>query len=129
MRHGLAPSATSRVRKVMIMRNPCLAAALEELAKAGIRHPEVITSGKHLQLRWMTATEQPRMLTVPSTPSDWRAPENARNNVRRILRADGMLEIPEPRSPPPRQLSGLELLERRLVEIERRLGIGVSKSA
>jgi hypothetical protein len=72
MRHGLAPSATSRVRKVMIMRNPCLAAALEELAKAGIRHPEVITSGKHLQLRWMTATEQPRMLTVPSTPSDWR---------------------------------------------------------
>jgi len=34
----------------MLTRNSCLAAALEELAKAGIRHPEVSGGGNgHLQ--------------------------------------------------------------------------------
>jgi hypothetical protein len=69
------------------------------------------------------------MLAVPGTPSDWRSPENTRRDVRRLLRADNMLEAPEPRSSPPRQLSRIDLLERRLVEIERRLGIEMSKSA
>jgi hypothetical protein len=105
------------------MRNPCLAAALEELTKAGIHHPEIARGGKHLQLRWVTPSGQPRMFAVSNTPSDWRSPENARSDMRRMLRADNMLETPEPRTPPPRQLSRIELLERRLAEIERRLGI------
>jgi hypothetical protein len=76
--------------------NTCLAAALEELAKAGIRQPQVARGGKHLQARW-------------TTPRD----------LRRILREDGMLEAPEPRAPLPRTPRRLDLLERRLVEVER----------
>ena len=32
------------------MRNPCLAAALEKLDKAGVRHPEITRGSKHLQI-------------------------------------------------------------------------------
>jgi hypothetical protein len=32
-------------------RNPCLAAALEELAKAGVHHPEIARGSKHMQVR------------------------------------------------------------------------------
>jgi hypothetical protein len=105
------------------MRNPCLAAALEELGRADIRHPEISPGGKHLKLNWQTASGRPRTYTIPCTPSDWRSSENVRRDIRHILRADGMLEAPEPRTPPPRQPSRLELLERRLSAIERRLGI------
>ena len=96
------------------MRNPCLTAVLEELATAGIRRPEIANGGKHMQVRWTTASGQRRSYTLPNSPSDWRAPENARHGVRRVLRADGMLEMPEPRTSPLRQPSRLELVERRL---------------
>jgi hypothetical protein len=43
-------------------------------------------------------------------PSDWRSAENTRRDVRGVLRADGMLEAPEPRTPPPRQPSRIESL-------------------
>jgi hypothetical protein len=105
-------------------RNPCLAIALEELAKAGIHHPIIANGGKHMQLRWAAAGGQPRMMPIPGTPSDWRTPENVRRDIRHILRADNMLAAPEPKAPPPpRQPSRIELLERRLAEVERRLGI------
>jgi hypothetical protein len=107
-----------------MQRNPCLTAALEELAKAGIYHPEIARGSKHLQLRWVTASGQPRMFAVPGTPSDCRTPENVRRDIRRTLRGDDMLETPHPQTPAPRQLSRIELLELRLAEIERRLGIG-----
>lgn len=106
------------------VRNPCLDAALAELAKAGIRDPVIVPGGKHLQVRWTSSGGQARMLAVPGTPSDWRSAQNTRHDVRRILRADGMLEVPEPRSASTRQPSRIELLERRLAEVERRLGIG-----
>jgi hypothetical protein len=108
----------------MNVRNPCLAAALEELAKAGVHHPEIARGSKHLQVRWTTGRGESRMYTVPGTQSDWRSAENVRRDVRRMLRADNMLETPEPRTPPPRQPSRIELLERRLAEVERLLGIG-----
>jgi hypothetical protein len=61
-------------------------------------------------------------MTVPGTPSDWRSAENTRHDLRRILREDGMLEeTASPKTPPPRQPSRIELLERRVVELERRL--------
>jgi hypothetical protein len=104
------------------MRNPCLDAALAELAKAGIRDPVIAPGGKHLQVRWTSSGGRARLLAVPGTPSDWRSAQNTRHDVRRILRADGMLEVPEPR--PARQPSRIEALERRLAEVERRLGIG-----
>ena len=106
------------------MRNPYLDAALTELAKAGIRDPVIARGGKHLQVRWATPQGEARVFAVPVTPSDWRAAENTRHGVRRILRADGMLEAPEPRAA--QQPSRIELLERRLAEVERRLGIGRS---
>ena len=64
------------------------------------------------------------MFAVPGTPSDWRSAENVRRDLRKILRADGLLGLPEPRPlAPVKQPSRIELLERRLAEIERRLGI------
>ena len=107
--------------------NSCLAAAIEELAKAGIHHPEIARGAKHLQLRWTTARGERRVFAVPGTPSDWRSTENTRHGLRRILRDDGMLETAPPRTPPPRQPSRIELLERRLTEVERRLSIVVTQ--
>jgi hypothetical protein len=101
------------------MKNDCLAAALEELAKAGIRTPTVARGGKHLQLRWAGPHGEPRMATVACTPGDPRSLENTRRDVRRILRADGMLDG-APASPPARQPSRIELVERKLVELEQR---------
>jgi hypothetical protein len=105
-------------------RNPCLAAALEELAKAGVHHPGIARGSKHMQVRWTTGRGESRMYMLPGTPSDWRSAENVRRDVRCMLRADNMLKTPEPRTPPPRQPSRIELLERRLAEVERLLGIG-----
>jgi hypothetical protein len=111
------------------MRNPCLAAALEELASVGIRHPDIANGSKHLQIRWLNASGARRMVAVPTTPSDWRSPENTRRDVRSILRADNMLDAPAPRTPPPRQPSRLELVERRLAALEQRLGMQPSHTA
>jgi hypothetical protein len=106
-----------------VNKNPCLAAALEELAKAGVHHPEIANGGKHLQVRWLTPRGERRMFTVPVSPSDWRSAENTRHDIRRMLRSDGMLGGCEPRPTPVRQLSRLELLEKRVAELERRLEI------
>ena len=95
------------------MRNLCLDAALDELTRAGIHDPVIARGAKHLQRRW----------TTTGTPSDWRSAENVRHDLRKILRGDGMLMTPQPRSAPVKQPSRIELLERRLAEVERRLGI------
>jgi hypothetical protein len=105
--------------------NPCLTAALEELAKAGIRHPEIGGGGNgHLQVRWQTASGQQRMVTMSRTPSDVNACHQTRRDVRRVLLADGMLEVTEPRmSPQQRTPSRLELIEQRLAAVERLLRV------
>ena len=103
------------------VRNLCLAAALEELAKAGIREPVIARGAKHPQVRWTTSQGELRVFAVPGTPSDWRSAENVRHDLRRILRDDGMLAVPEPRPAPAKQPSRIELLERRLAEAERRV--------
>jgi hypothetical protein len=109
--------------------NSCLAAAIKELAKAGVHHPEIAHGAKHLQLRWTTPRGERRVFAVPGTPGDWRSVENTRHDLRRVLRDDGMLETASPRTPPLRQPSRIELLERRLAEIERRLGFGAGAGA
>jgi hypothetical protein len=102
--------------------NPCLNLALKELAEAGVRDPVVANGGKHLQLRWTTPRGERRCFAVSGTPSDWRSPQNTVRDLRRILRSDGMLEeTGTPKTPPPRQPSRIELLERRVGELERRL--------
>ena len=103
------------------MRNLCLDAALDELARAGIHDPVIARGAKHPQLRWTTTRGQLRVFAVPGTPSDWRSAENVRHDLRRILRDDGMLAVPEPRAAPAKQPSRIELLERRLTEAERRV--------
>ena len=105
------------------MRNLCLDAALDELASAGIHDPVIARGAKHSQLRWTTTRGQLRVFAVPGTPSDWRSAENVRHDLRKILRSDGMLATPQPRSAPVKQPSRIELIERRLAEVERRLGI------
>ena len=102
------------------MRNLCLSAALEELGKAGIHEPVIAHGAKHPQLRWTTPRGELRVFAVPGSPSDWRSAENVRHDLRRILRHDGMLSVPEPRPAPVKQPSRIELLERRLAEVERR---------
>jgi hypothetical protein len=96
------------------MRNCCLTAALDELAKAGIRDPVIARGAKHHQVRWTTPQGELRVFAVPGTPSDWRSAENTRHDLRRILKGDGMQAAPEPRSAPAKQPSRIELLERRM---------------
>jgi hypothetical protein len=75
------------------MRNACLDAALAELDAVGIRDYQLARGSKHLQIRWTTASGALRILTIPGTPSDWRSPANTRRDMRRLLRADGLIEI------------------------------------
>jgi hypothetical protein len=104
----------------------CLKAVLEELHAAGVHHPVIAPGGKHVQIRWVNACGVARMFTAPSTPSDYRSVDNCRAEVRRILREDGMRPTAEPKAPP-RQPSRVELLERRVAEIEWRLGISLAE--
>jgi hypothetical protein len=103
------------------MRNASLDAAVAELSAVGVRDYVVARGGKHWQLRW-TFNGQPRVLTVPCTASDWRSPHNTRSDIRRILRADGLL--PEtngnahlPANPPPCWRQQIEELARRLSRV------------
>src|SRR5262245_14711338 len=48
------PGAGRRV--IVATRNPCLQAALEELARAGIHHPAIARGGRHVQVRWTNRT-------------------------------------------------------------------------
>jgi hypothetical protein len=105
------------------MRNECLAAALRELDAAGVRDIEQVNGGKHLQLRWrVNGHAALRMYSLPVTPSDWRAPRNTRAEIRRILRADGVLVVPEKVAPAPARkpdtVTRMDGLERRLGELE-----------
>jgi hypothetical protein len=75
------------------MRNACLDAALAELDAVGIRNYQLVRGSKHLQIRWTAASGALRILTIPGTPRDWRSPANTRRDMRRLLRADGLIEI------------------------------------
>jgi hypothetical protein len=89
--------------------NGCLKAALEELALAGVREVTHAQNAKSYQVRWQSMTGAPRMLSVSITPSDHFAPSKVRADVRRILRADGMLiDRPAPAPKPPDRMTRLE---------------------
>jgi hypothetical protein len=79
--------------------NSRLEAALHELSASGIRDVVRSYGGKHLQLRWTVNGGTARMYAVPNTPSDVRSSRNTRADVRRILRADGLLASAETKSP------------------------------
>lgn len=68
-------------------RNPCIDAIVSELDAAGI--PCKIKQGrKHVKIVWDGGR---RFYFTSLTPSDWRAPIQARAGVRRMLRMDGRL--------------------------------------
>ncbi len=108
------------------MKNECLQVALRELASAGIRDVTRAYGGKHLQLRWRVNGSDERMYSIPVTPSDVRSPHNTRAQIRRMLRADGLLAEPAAKLvAPARQPSLAERvaqLERRLAVLEKKLG-------
>lgn len=70
-----------------------LQTALDELAAVGIT-PRKTNGGKHIRLFW-EHNGQERNMTIPISPSDYRAAENSRSQIRRILRADGLLKEEE----------------------------------
>lgn len=102
-------------------KNEELAAILHELAGVGIHSPIVAPGGKHLQVRWETNAGS-RFYSLPRTGSDWRGARNARAEVRRMLRADGLLieEKSEPSAERARPHWRLEIerLERRIARLE-----------
>jgi hypothetical protein len=98
--------------------NDCVAAALNELERAGVRDATIARGGRHFQIRFTVNGGPPRMVAVSSTPSDHRSAANTRADVRRELRAAGVI-INQPKQPQPeRQLSRLEMLERRVARLE-----------
>jgi hypothetical protein len=110
------------------MRNEELTAVLQELARAGVHDPVIAKGGRHLQVRWQTS-QGVRFCVVAASGSDWRGPRNARAEVRRLLRADGLLsderaEILEPAPPAaksPTWKTELARLERRVARLEAKL--------
>ena len=100
------------------MRNECLDAALDELAKAGIRDVTRSYGGKHVQLHWRVNGHPSRFVTIPKTPSDFRSPENCRRDVRGLLREDGVIVHPKPSAPPAKTPDRVTLLERRIQKLE-----------
>jgi hypothetical protein len=98
------------------MKNSCLNAALDELADAGIRDVAHAPGGKHRQLRWQ-ANGTTRFYNVSvGAPSDSRSIANTRANIRRMLKADGMLVDRLP--PAPKPLDRVGRLEARVAELE-----------
>jgi hypothetical protein len=98
------------------MRNECLDAALEELRLAGVNKRLVVRGGKHIQVQWQ-CNGAIRFYVLPVTSSDVRAVANTRAGVRRLLRADGLLQPEEEATPRPKPLS----LEQRVRRLEQRL--------
>lgn len=102
------------------MKNACLEIALRELETAGVRGIEQARGAKHLQLRWRVNGCDMRMYTIPCTPSDVRAPNNVRADVRRLLRQDGVLTMSEPKVPPSKPPNCITMLEQRCAALEQR---------
>jgi hypothetical protein len=98
------------------MKNECLAAALRELDAAGVRDVSRAYGSKHLQLKWSANGHAQRMYSVALTPSDWREPRNVAAEIRRMLRADGLLTADPPK--PPKPLDRISRLEARVAALE-----------
>lgn len=61
-----------------------------ELARYGLRPQYETIRGGHVRVTWRTPGGEQSMITATS-PSDWRAPRNARAVVRRKLRQAGVI--------------------------------------
>jgi hypothetical protein len=72
--------------------NPCLVAVLDELERAGVRDYTVENDRgrRHIHVRWRS-NGTARLVVVTRTPGGSVAPLNARGDVRRLLRLDGLI--------------------------------------
>lgn len=100
------------------MRSSAYAPILDELRRAGAKDVTLLQRTRHPRLQWV-GVHGPRFYVLPGSPSDWRSLANARADVRRILRQDGMLPVEAPK--PPRQPTPVERLRRRVKELEAEL--------
>ena len=91
---------------------PCVTSALTPRLTSSPR-PAFARGGKHCLLRWTGPRGEAQVFAVPGTPGDWRSVENTRHDLRKVLRADGMLDDGGRPAPPPRQPCRLKLIERR----------------
>jgi hypothetical protein len=100
------------------LKNTCLEAVLSELNAAGVRSISHANGGRHRQLRWAAPNGDPRVFNVSfgTSASDYRATANARSEVRRMLKADGLLVDRPP--PAPRPLDRVSRLEQRIATLE-----------
>jgi hypothetical protein len=97
--------------------NTCLSAALDELGAAGIRDVRHAPGGKHRQIQWGGPNGSTRFYNVSvGASSDYRAITNTRADIRRMLKADGMLIDRAP--PAPRPPDRLTRLEQRVAAVE-----------
>jgi hypothetical protein len=99
------------------MRNPCIDAAIAELRDAGVYNYKLARGSKHPQIHW-EANGAPRFYVMPGTPGDVRSARNVRADIRRMLRADGLVAAANPTERPP---SRLPTLEQRVARLERLL--------
>jgi len=74
--------------------NECIEAACAELRSVNIE-PTVRPTGKHAAVVWEHAGKE-RTYHTSLTPSDWRAPLKVRSDLRKILRADGVIRDEQP---------------------------------
>lgn len=73
--------------------SPCIEAVVEELSAAGIKS-RIEYGGKHAHVVWLHNNKERRFATS-LTPGDWRSAMNSRTEIRRILRNDGIIDVPE----------------------------------
>jgi hypothetical protein len=109
------------------MRNRCIDAVITELRAVGVYDFKIASGGKHPQVHW-EVNGAPRFYAVPGTPGDVRSALNARADIRRMLKADGLIAAPEPAErQSPRRVTLVERVERleRLVE---RLAAGAMRA-
>jgi hypothetical protein len=100
------------------MKNDCLDAVLSELHAAGVRDISHANGGRHRQIRWTGPNGDVRVYNVSfgTTSSDHRSAANARADVRRMLREDGLLVDRPPAAPRP--LDRVSRLEQRIAALE-----------
>jgi hypothetical protein len=126
-------------------RNEALDYVTAEFKSRGIRFETETTGSNHIEIRWQVSKEKEvRSYFVPNSPSDVRGRLNARAQVRRLLRQDGVkleqepaprspatllaraLDMPKPELPIPELIKALRAEVADLTELVLEMGVSVS---
>ncbi len=68
--------------------NECLQMVRDELDRVGVQY--TVDTGKHIHVRWRHG-DADRLVVVSVSPSGNRARWNARSDVRKLLKRDGLI--------------------------------------